>query len=385
MSTGRAAVLVEPNRIETWDVPIVDPGPGEVLVSVVVGGVCGSDLHIKTGDAGVMPFPIILGHEGVGRIERLGDGVSADYASNPVEVGDLVCWSPIALCGRCYSCTVLEETPCENSQFFEHAERPNWASYSDYAWLPRDLAFYRLPDGAQPDAVAALGCALPTALRGFEQAGPVRADETVVVQGAGPVGLAAVLVAAVSGAREIIVIDQVPKRLEVATKLGATAGLSLTDLTQAERRKQVYDRVGPNGPDVVVEAAGALPAFPEGVDLTGNHGRYIILGLWGQIGLASIEPRELTIKNMKIKGATFPKPKHYYGAMQLSARLQDSHALGDLVTHRFAVGDADAALRAVASGEAIKAVIDPAIEAMTDRPVANGNRLAADAQQKEHA
>jgi hypothetical protein len=65
VTTGRAAVLVEPNRIETWDVPVVEPGPGEVLVSVVVGGVCGSDLHIKTGDAGVMPFQIILGHESI--------------------------------------------------------------------------------------------------------------------------------------------------------------------------------------------------------------------------------------------------------------------------------------------------------------------------------
>jgi len=357
----KAAVLVEPNRLETWDVPIPDPGPGEALVSVVVGGVCGSDVHITSGDVGAMPFPIILGHEGVGRIEKLGDGVSADYASVPVKEGDLVCWAPIALCGRCHSCTVLEQTPCENSQFFEHAERPNWASYAEYAWLPRGLAFYRLPDGAHPDAVAALGCALPTALRGFEQAGPVRVDETVVVQGAGPVGLAAVLVASVAGAREVVVIDQIPERLAIATKLGATATLSLTDLTAEQRREQLYEIVGPNGPSVVVEAAGALPAFPEGVDLTGNHGRYIVLGLWGQEGESPVSPREFTTKNLMVMGATFPKPKHYYGAMQLAARLQDSHALADLVTHRFAVADAGTALEAVESGTAIKAVIDPAL------------------------
>jgi 5-exo-hydroxycamphor dehydrogenase len=361
MSTGRAAVLVEPHKVETWDVQIVDPGPGEVLVSVVVGGVCGSDVHIKTGDAGVMPFPVILGHEGVGRIEKLGEGVTADFASVPVKEGDLVCWAPIALCGRCYACSVQEQTPCENSQFFEHAERPNWASYAEYAWLPRDLAFYRLADGAQPDAVAALGCALPTALRGFEQGGPVRVDETVVVQGAGPVGLAAVLVASVSGAREIIVIDQVQERLDVAEKLGATAGLSLTQLTAEQRKEQVLARVGPNGPDVVVEAAGALPAFPEGVDLTGNHGRYIVLGLWGQLGTETIAPRELTIKNMKIKGATFPKPRHYFQAMQLSTRLQDSHGLAELVTHRYSVQNADDALEAVEAGTPIKAVIDPSL------------------------
>jgi len=83
MSSYRAAVLVEPNRVETWDVPLVDPPPGGALVSVVLGGVCGSDVHITSGEAGVMPFPIILGHEGIGRIEKLGDGVTTDYASNP--------------------------------------------------------------------------------------------------------------------------------------------------------------------------------------------------------------------------------------------------------------------------------------------------------------
>src|SRR5580693_1822243 len=104
MSSYRAAVLVEPNRVETWDVPLVDPPPGGALVSVVLGGVCGSDVHITSGEAGVMPFPIILGHEGIGRIETLGAGVDSDHAGAPVKPGDLIYWSPIALCHRCYSC-----------------------------------------------------------------------------------------------------------------------------------------------------------------------------------------------------------------------------------------------------------------------------------------
>jgi len=360
VSTGRAAVLVEPNRVETWDVSIPDPEPGGVLVSVIIGGVCGSDAHIVSGSAGVMPFPIILGHEGVGRIEKLGAGVSTDYASTPVNVGDLVCWSPIALCNRCYSCTVLEQTPCENSEFFEHAERPNWASYADYAWLPSRMPFYRLPDHARPEAVAALGCALPTALRGLEQGGPVRTNETVVVQGAGPVGLAAVLVAGLSGAREIIAIDRVRERLDVALALGATAAVSL-ELSAEQRRDEIYARVGPSGPSVVVEAAGVLDAFPEGLELTGSHGRYIVVGLWGAIGTRPIAPRELTIKNMRVMGASFPKPKHYYEAMMLSARLQDTYPLAELITHRFAIEGATEALHAIESGAAIKAVIDPTL------------------------
>jgi threonine dehydrogenase-like Zn-dependent dehydrogenase len=360
-TTGRAAVLVEPNRLETWDVPIADPEPGGLLVSVVVGGVCGSDVHLLTGDAGVMPFPIILGHEGIGRVERLGEGVTTDYASVAVEEGDLVYWAPTALCGRCHACAVLDQPPCERSQFFEHAERPNWGSYADYAWLPSGMAFFRLPDGADPEALAALGCALPTALGGYDQVGPVTIGDSVVVQGAGPVGLSAVLVAALSGAGHVIVIDSAPTRLEVARTLGATHSISLSELSADERREQIYDIVGPAGPNIVVEAAGVLDAFPEGVDLTGSYGRYIVLGLWGAIGASTITPRLLTTKNMTIGGATFAKPKHYHAAMQLAARVQDRYPLADLVTHRFGVAEAIDGLRSIETAAAIKAVIDPTL------------------------
>ena len=355
---GRAVVLVKKNVLEIREVPIASPEPGGALVRVVLAGVCGSDVHIVSGEAGEMPFPIILGHEGVGRIEELGAGVATDYAGTPVAIGDLVYWSPIALCRRCYSCTVLEETPCENTRFFEHADRPNWGSYADFAWLPSGMPFYRLPDSAKPDAVAALGCALPTVLRGFDRAGPIRVGDTVVVQGAGPVGLSAILVAAHAGAREIIAIDGSEGRLAAARALGASLTISLRT-TPAERRQLIYDRFGPKGPDVVVEAAGALPAFPEGVELAGHHGRYVVVGLWGAIGTQPVSPRDLTIKNMTVAGASFPKPKHYYHALHLAVHLQDKVPLAELITHRFSINNAKNALDATKAGIANKAVIDP--------------------------
>lgn len=361
MSYGKATVLVKPNQLETWDVPIVDPEPGGALVSIVLGGVCGSDAHIVSGGAGEMPFPIILGHEGIGRIEKLGSGVTTDYAGVAVAPGDLVYWSPIAQCHRCHTCTVLDEMPCENAQFFEDAEKPNWGTYADYAWLPSGLAFFRLPDHARPEAVAALGCGLPTALGGFEQCGPVGLGDTVVVQGAGPVGLASTLVASASGASEVIVLDHSLARLKVAESFGATATISIADHDVDERRAMIQEHLGPRGASVVVEAAGVLGAFPEGYELTGAYGRYIILGLWGAIGTSAISPRDLTLKNMRVGGATFHKPKHYYTAMHMAVRLQDKYPLADLISHRYAVKDADKALEAVKSGLALKPVIDPSL------------------------
>lgn len=360
MKTGKAAVLVKPNQLETWEVPVPDPADGGVLVKVVVGGVCGSDVHITAGETGEIPIPIILGHEGVGRLEKLGAGVDRDTAGTPVKLGDLVYWMPIAICHRCYSCSILEVVPCENSTFFEDARKPNWGSYAEYACLPPGMAFFRVPDGGSVDAIAALGCALPTALGGVERAGGVQLGQTVVVQGAGPVGLSIMMVAALSGARSIIVIDGSEARLQCAKSMGATATVSLS-LSAEERQRQIMELSGPSGPDLIFEATGALPAFSEGVRLTGHHGRYTMLGLWGERDPALVKPTDLSNRNLTIAGHTFHKPKHYYRALHLAVQQQDRFPLAKLITHRFGIAQASEALAAVQSGVAVKALIDPAI------------------------
>ena len=360
MTTGRASVLVKPNDIQTWDVPIVQPEPGGILVRMVVGGVCGSDLHVVSGETGVIPFPIILGHEGIGRIEALGAGVMKDYVGNDVSQGDLVYWCPISLCHACYTCTVKEAVPCENSTFFEHADKPNWGCYSEYAWLPRGMAFFRVPDDASLDAIAALGCALPSAIGGLERAGGVKVGETVVVQGAGPVGLSLVVLASLAGAKNIIVIDGNESRLRIAASLGATATIAMAG-TADERRREIFDICGKAGPDLVIEAAGVMPALTEGLELTGTHGRYLIMGVWGDVGTYPIPVGTFGWKNLTVFGYTFSKPKHYYAALTLATELQDRLPLADLVTHRFNISQAAEAIETVKAGAAVKALIDPSL------------------------
>ena len=359
--TNLAAVLVEPKKLEIRDVPAPDAVPGGLTIDLLYGGVCGSDVHLYTGQAGALPFPVILGHEGVGRIAQLGEGVATDYASQPVAEGDLVYWAPIALCGACYTCTVLEQTPCEKSSFFEDADKPNWGTYQQRVWLPARQPFYKLPAGADPVALAALGCALPTALKAFDQVRPVRPGDTVVIQGAGPVGLAAAMMASISGASDVVVLDSVASKLDVARSMGATTTLDLSTTSAEDRRTAIYDLSGPTGPTVVVEAAGALAAFGEGSDLTGVNGTYVVVGLWGPVGPTEVHPGDISWRNKSIGGATFPKIKHYYQAVQLAARLQDRFPLADLVTHRYRVEDSEAALLAVEHGEVIKALIDPQV------------------------
>src|SRR5258708_82892 len=95
MTNARAAVLLAKDKVEIWDVKVHDPQPGGALIEVILGGVCGTDVHMFRGlGSDGYPLPIILGHEGVGRLSKLGAGISTDFASQPVKPGDLVYWSP---------------------------------------------------------------------------------------------------------------------------------------------------------------------------------------------------------------------------------------------------------------------------------------------------
>ena len=358
---ARAAVLVAEGVVETREVPIFEPETGGLLVSVVLGGVCGTDLHMIHRLANEFPLPIILGHEGVGRIEKLGDRTDRDSAGEPVKVGDLIYWSPMVACNQCYTCTILESSPCTEAAHFAEAAKPSWCSHADYAWLPRGMSFFKVPEGASIDAIMALGCALPTAVGSIDVAGAIKFGDTVVIQGAGPVGLAATLVAHVSGAREIIVIDNNDMRLARAMQIGATATLSLDKLSAAERKAAVYDLCGRTGPNMIVEAAGVLSAYPEGVSLAGHGGRYCVAGLWGAAGEIPSAPRELVLKNMSVRGSMAPRPKYYYHALHLAARMAEKLPLAELISHRFGLGQAAEAYRAVQSGTAVKVVIDPSI------------------------
>jgi 5-exo-hydroxycamphor dehydrogenase len=361
--TGKRAVLVAANQpLEIWERPVAEPAAGEVLVRLTHGGVCGTDVHFWRGEV-PLPGPVVLGHEGVGVVEALGAGVGTDYAGAPLAVGDRVYWQPVAPCQRCYACTVLGDVSmCENAfaGVFGDASGPTAASYCDYATLRAGLPFYRVPDDTPSDAVIALGCALPTLLQGLERLGGIRPGMSVVVQGCGPVGLAATLLAQLSGAAPLIVIGAPARRLAVARQFGAAHTLDMHDMVdQEERIARVWQLTGGRGADVVIEAAGALPAFGEGLQLVARGGRYLVVGLWSAPGTVPVEPRLINNRNLRIIGTALAQPRHLYQALQVVQAQHRHLPLAEMVTHRYRIEDSQQALEAVARLETIKAVITP--------------------------
>src|SRR5215216_5575219 len=173
---------------------------GAALVRTEMAGICGTDVHLWKGELPIS-LPVILGHETVGRIEQLGEGLEKDWTGEPLKLGDRVTWNSAISCGTCYYCADKKQP----THF--------WGGYAQFHYLRPRTTIFKLPDDLPTEAVIGAGCALITAIHGVERTG-IDWQDTVVVQGAGPVGIAALAVAKSAGARQVIVIGGPKPRLE---------------------------------------------------------------------------------------------------------------------------------------------------------------------------
>ena len=191
--TARAAVFSEvgrPLQIQEFRVP-QDIEPGAALCKVRMSTICGSDLHTISGRRRE-PTPIILGHEIIGEVVALGDGLERDGFGDELRVGDRVTWSIMASCGDCFYCNLDLPQKCESLRKYGHTscdESPHLTGgYAELVYLWPGTAIFRVPD-ALPDEVATpANCALATVVNGMDAIG-LAAGETVLIQGAGLLGL----------------------------------------------------------------------------------------------------------------------------------------------------------------------------------------------------
>jgi len=190
-TAARRVVFTRPGvPLQVREFDVARPEAGGLLVAVTHAGICGSDAHRLDGDQAVQNMPVAFGHEGVGTVAELGDGVAVDWAGRALRVGDPVYWNPTARCGRCHLCRAAPAgsiaSPagfgCANLRWPPSADRPSPAAFQDVATLSAAVPVYRIPDGVPPEAVIAFGCAMPTALGGFQRLGPITPGHVVVVQ-----------------------------------------------------------------------------------------------------------------------------------------------------------------------------------------------------------
>ncbi|SNQ48210.1 Alcohol dehydrogenase, zinc-containing [Frankia canadensis] len=357
---GRSVVFTgSGDALDLREHAVPEPRSDELLLRVTHAGVCGTDLHRLSGDLPRPPAPICFGHEGVGVIVACGADVRTDRAGAPIGPGDRLYWLPPTPCGECGHCTSGGTTAlCERMVWPAPYGPGTSAGFQEYAIVRRTAAFFRVPGEVSSEAVIAFGCAMPTALGGLERLGSVE-GASVVIQGSGPVGLAAIVAARDAGARRVIVIGDPRPRLAAATRLGADEVLSLESTSMEDRRARVFAATDGRGADVVVEAAGHVSAFPEGIDLLAPQGRYLIMGLYSGTATVDFNPVVVNNRALTILGTLGGSTESYHRTVEIAAKYGAELGFEELVTHRFPLERTEEAIRAVARGETIKVVVNP--------------------------
>ncbi len=364
--TFRAAVLPEfktPFELRQYPLPdLIEPLGA--LVRVQMAGVCGTDVHLWKGQLAI-PRPNILGHETVGVIEELGKELRQDWLGNVMENGDRVTWSSSLACGDCYYCKEKRQpTRCLNRKAYGISynceEAPHCSGgYSEYIYLRPGSALFKLKGNLTTERVIGAGCALVTAIHGIERTG-IRWGDVVVIQGAGPVGLAALAVARDHGAGSVILIGGPEERLKTARRFGATECVDIeTYHRPKDRVHRIRELTRGFGADVVVECVGSPAVIPEAMEMCRDGAKFLVLGHYGDAGEVSINPHLITRKQLQMVGSWGSEPRHMAQALEFLERKGSQFSFEELVTHRFPLDRVTEAIETTAKWRSTKSVIVP--------------------------
>lgn len=272
------------------DVEVRPPGAGEVSVRVHAAGVCHSDDKVLRG-ATVYPLPVVMGHEGAGVVEEVGPGVTA------VAPGDRVVLHTLRACDACAACAAGMPTRCRRSLGvidapFTVGGRVTHQFANTSVFVERTVVgagqVVRIPDEVPMEVAALLGCGVITGTGAVFNRARARVGESVVVIGAGGVGLNAIQAARIVGASPIIAVDTNPTKEAVARRLGATHFVPATDSI----REDVLDVVD-GGADHVIVCIGSAPLVALAVDLLAPGGQAVVVGFPGGGAHADFELQRL--------------------------------------------------------------------------------------------
>jgi alcohol dehydrogenase (nicotinoprotein) len=363
----KAAVLREVGK--DWEIIELDldpPKAGEVLVRYVASGLCHSDDHLRTGDIPVR-YPIVGGHEGAGVVEEVGPGVTR------LQPGDHIVCSFLPACGHCRFCArgqtnlcdmgyLLVENSLPDGTFRFHAEGQDFGqmclvgTFSQWATVSV-ASCIKIDDDLPLETVALVGCGVPTGFGTSVNLGGVRPGDTVVIYGIGGVGINAVQGAAIAGAVNIIAVDPLPNKREVAEQFGATHSAAdaaqaqqlVTELTRGVGADQALVTVGIVTQDVIDAAFAAIR----------KHGTVIVTGLAGpgkkNIQLSSFE---LTLFQKRLEGALFGGGNPFDDIpLMLDLYRAGRLKLDELITTRYRLEEVNQGYRDLLDGRNIRGLL----------------------------
>lgn len=344
-NTCRAATLLQPNRLEIREYPIPDIPPGGGLVAVEMGGVCGTDVKYYHGKL-QLPLPVILGHEILGRVTKLGREAASIHR---LKEGDRVILKGALGCGRCADCRRGAARFCKNRTNYggrtSSANPPHlFGGFADYIYLAPDALATKISDDLPPEAAVLIGSVMANGFQWALRQGGVKMGDYVVIQGPGQQGLACTFAARHAGAARIFVtgIGRDESRFSLAKRFGAhrTINIEKENLIDVVR-----EETGGAMADVVVDVSGSPQAIGTSVECLRRQGTMVLAGLTGDTTVTPMLMDKLVWGEIRLQGC-FTGDND---AVEATLRLLETtkFPVQEMVSHVFPLEETERCIQAV--------------------------------------
>ncbi len=382
-SSVKAGVLIGKEQMEIRHFPMPKAKQGAAVAKIVLAGICGTDKHSYRGEmrqgGGTLAemnitLPLIQGHENVMIIEDIDPEGSRDleFGGEILKPGDRVTMCPDVTCGHCFYCKNISSYPwCEKLQFGYGNTRSCdegehlYGGFAEYIYIEPGTRLYKIPDEL-PDEMAVL-TELMCVTYDLDKAREFYTFEgegygfnnSVVVQGAGPLGLAHIIKARMTGAGKIIATDISDYKLELAKAFGADVVLNVNHTTEDERVDIVMQETKGRGADIVAECVGYPHVVPEGLRMLKKTGMYLETGNFVDCGSVPINIHQICAKNLRIVGMYNHSHTGYAASMEMMLRHKNNFPWEKFISHRYRLDDVEEAVKKSMSPESMKVVLDP--------------------------
>jgi S-(hydroxymethyl)glutathione dehydrogenase/alcohol dehydrogenase len=357
--------LNEPLSIEEIDLEA--PKAGEVKVKMGASGVCHSDLSVQNGTL-FGSYPIVLGHEGAGVIEEIGEGVEG------LAPGDHVVISWVPQCGTCFFCRkgqgflceagaagmatggLLDGTPRFSKDGSPIMQMACTGTFSESVVIPA-IGAVKIPDDVPLDIAALIGCGVLTGVGAATNTADIKAGDTVAVVGCGGVGLNVIQGAVIAGATRVIAVDMLENKLKMAEQFGAT---DLVDASQGDAVAKVLELTEGRGADVAFEVIGLKATIDQCVNMTRRGGEAVLVGVPKMEVMLELPAFfSVVLMSKTIKGCWYGSSNVHEDVAKLVGWYREGKLkLDELISRRIDLDDVNDAFRAMEAGEVARSVIE---------------------------
>lgn len=356
----QAVTLRAPGQLAIERFPRPTVGDGDLLVRVLRAGICGTDVEIYRGLLGEFPLPLILGHEIVGVVEEIGPEASQQRG---LRVGDAVIVEASLSCGTCGFCRSGQNRHCRSAGSYglkSSCARPPylWGGLSELVFVPAGATLHRVPDGVSLDTAVLITSVIANGVQWVTRIGGCRMGTTVLVQGAGPQGLACCAAAMRSGAHQVIItgLARDRARLTLAARFGATHTLVADECDVVA---EVNRLTGGAMADLVVDVTGSARSPQVSLDAVRTGGTIVHASQMGTRVPSSLYLDTLVRKEVTLRGALSKGAEAVGVALEVAER--GLFPFDDLVTHRYPLSDYQRAFDELEGGDdrPLKSVFQP--------------------------